>query len=100
MTSTEANSINAATVGIVGNTGTAFTGSAVTQYNVVVGGASTSTLSTVGPGTSGQLLQSGGNAANPAYSTSTYPATNAINTLLYASSANVMAALVRPIMEF
>lgn len=31
--------------------------------------------------------------ADPVWSTSTYPATNAINTLLYASSANVMSAL-------
>ncbi len=185
---TEANAINAATTGIVGNTGTSFTGTAVTQYNVIVGGSTSSTvanvapsatsgvplisqgaaanpafgtavvagggtgavtltgvligngtsavtgnavtqydvlvggasnaISSVGPGSSGQVLQSGGNAANPAYSTATYPATatgtgtilradgtnwsattttypntNAINTLLYASSANVMSAL-------
>jgi hypothetical protein len=89
----------------------------VTQYDVLVGGAS-NVISSIGPGSSGQVLQSGGNAANPAYSTATYPATatgtgtilradgtnwsattttypntNAINTLLYASSANVMSAL-------
>ncbi len=63
-----------------------------TQYDVLVGGASNTVVS-VGPGSAGQILQSGGNAANPAYSTSTYPTTNAVNTLLYASSANVMAAL-------
>jgi hypothetical protein len=39
-----------------------------------------------------QLLMSG-NAATPIWSTSTYPTTNAINTLLYASSSNTMAAL-------
>jgi hypothetical protein len=44
------------------------------------------------PGTTGQLFRSGG-AGAPTWTTSTYPATNAINTLLYASSANVMAAL-------
>ena len=89
----------------------------ITQYDVLVGGASNA-IASVGPGSSGQVLQSSGNAANPAYSTatypatatgtgtilradgtnwsattSTYPATNAINTLLYASSANVMSAL-------
>ena len=42
--------------------------------------------------TTGQLLQSNA-AAAPSYSTSTYPATNAINTILYASAANVMSAL-------
>jgi len=64
----------------------------ITQFTVQVGGAS-NTLVSVGPGTSGQILQSAGNAANAAYSTSTYPTTNAVSTLLYASSANVMAAL-------
>jgi hypothetical protein len=42
-------------------------------------------------GTAGQLLRSDG--TNNLYTTSTYPNTNAINTLLYASSANVMSAL-------
>jgi hypothetical protein len=45
-----------------------------------------------GTATSGQLLRSG-SSATPSWSTTTYPATNAINTLLYASSANVMSAL-------
>jgi hypothetical protein len=88
-----------------------------TQFDVLVGGAANA-IASVGPGSAGQVLQSGGNAANPVYSTATYPATatgtgtilradgtnwtattttypatNAINTLLYASSANVMAAL-------
>jgi len=45
-----------------------------------------------GTSVAGQLLLSG-NAATPNWSTSTYPSTNAANTLLYASSANTMAAL-------
>jgi hypothetical protein len=45
-----------------------------------------------GTSTALQMLQSGANAT-PSWSTSTYPATNAINTLLYASAANVMSAL-------
>lgn len=45
-----------------------------------------------GTATAGQMLQSGA-STTPAWSTSTYPATNAVNTLLYASSANVMSAL-------
>lgn len=44
-------------------------------------------------GASGTMLQGAGVGTAPAFSTSTYPATNAISTLLYASSANVMAAL-------
>lgn len=45
-----------------------------------------------GTATAGQLLQSGA-STTPAWTTTTYPATNAINTLLYASAANVMSAL-------
>jgi len=45
-----------------------------------------------GPGTTGNILQSNA-AAAPSFSTTTYPSTNAINTLLYASSANVMAVI-------
>jgi hypothetical protein len=45
-----------------------------------------------GTATAGQLLLSGSSTA-PTWSTSTYPSTNAVNTLLYASSANTMAAL-------
>ncbi len=45
-----------------------------------------------GTATAQQLLLSGSSAA-PIWSTTTYPTTNAVNTLLYASSANVMAAL-------
>ncbi len=60
------------------------------------GGILYSTASAVailaGTATAGQILRSGTSAA-PSWSTSTYPATNAINTLLYASAANVMSAL-------
>lgn len=45
-----------------------------------------------GTATVGQLLQSGASSA-PTWTTTTYPATNAINTILYASSANVMAVI-------
>lgn len=45
-----------------------------------------------GTATAGQMLQSGATAA-PAWSTTTYPATNAINTIMYASSANVLGSI-------
>ncbi len=44
-----------------------------------------------GTAASGTILQA--TTSGPKYSTSTYPSTNAISTLLYASSANIMAAL-------
>lgn len=118
MPSTPGNALNITSAGIVTFDGTAtFSSDTVTQYDVLVGGASNA-ISSVGPGSSGQVLQSGGNASNPAYSTATYPSTatgtgtilrangtnwvattstypntNAVSTLLYASSANVMSAL-------
>jgi hypothetical protein len=45
-----------------------------------------------GTATAGQIIRSG-SSTTPSWSTSTYPSSNAANTLLYASSANVMAAL-------
>lgn len=42
-----------------------------------------------GTATANQILQSGATAA-PSWSTTTYPVTNAINTIMYASSANVL----------
>ena len=47
---------------------------AVGEYEVVVGAADNS-LTSVGPGSAGQVLQSGGSSANPSYSTATYPST-------------------------
>ena len=69
------------------------TGAAITASNggIVYSNASTFAV-LAGTATAGQMLQSGA-STTPAWSTSTYPATNAVSTLLYASSANVMAAL-------
>lgn len=67
---TEANGLNAATTGIVGNTGTAFTGTAVTQYNLIVGGSTSSTLANIAPSaTSGIPVISQGSSSNPTYGT-------------------------------
>ncbi len=74
MATTPGNSTNTDTVGSVNFSGTSFSASALTQYDVLVGGASNA-ISSIGPGSAGQILQSAGNAANPAYSTATYPST-------------------------
>lgn len=73
--STPANSLDITQAGLVKFDGVSnFTGVTVTQFDVLVGGA-TNAITSIGPGTAGQVLQSGGNAANPVYSTATYPAT-------------------------
>lgn len=67
---TEANSINAATTGIVGNTGTSFTGTAVTAHNIIVGGSTSSTLTNVAPSaTSGVPVISQGASSDPIFGT-------------------------------
>ena len=72
---TAANSLNISQAGQVRFDGVSvFSGDTLTQYDVLVGGASNAIVS-VGPGSSGQVLQSGGSLANPAYSTATYPGT-------------------------
>lgn len=62
-----ANSINLATAGIVGFTGTAFGATPVTQYNVLLGGASVSTIAQAAPAAAGTVLTSNGVAANPSF---------------------------------
>ena len=77
---------------LTGNGTSAVTANTVTQYDVLVGGASNA-VGSVGPGSSGQVLQSGGASANPAYSTATYPATTTINQLLYSSANNTVGGV-------
>lgn len=89
MPSTPANALNISSSGIVKFDGTAtFSSDTVTQYDVLVGGASNA-ISSVGPGSTGQVLQSGGNASNPAYSTPTYPsASGTSRTILVSDGTN------------
>lgn len=64
------NATNNTTTGINGFTGTAFTGTAVTQYNLIAGGATTSTLVNIAPSsTSGVPVISQGASANPIFGT-------------------------------
>lgn len=64
----------------------------LTASNGAIPYSTATSMAFLAPGSLGQLFQSGG-AGSPSWSTSTYPSTNAINTLLYASSANVISAL-------
>lgn len=53
----------------------------------------TNNASNEATGASGTILRGGGVGTASSYSTSTYPATNAVSTLLYASATNVISAL-------
>ncbi len=80
------------TVAGAGNTlTTQLTG--LTNHSILVG-AGTATITKVGPtATAGQVLQSAGSSADPAFSTATYPSTTTINQLLYSSAANVVGGV-------
>lgn len=75
----------------VGGTNTlTFELTGLTNHAVLVG-AGTTTITKVGPtATAGQVLQSAGVAADPVFSTATYPSTTTINQILYSSANNVV----------
>lgn len=90
-----ANSINEQTTGICGFTGTAFVGTPVTQYNVITGSSTSSTLNNVAPSaTSGVPLISQGAASQPIFGTAvvagggTGATTLAANGVLYGNTTS------------
>src|SRR5678810_502056 len=65
-----ANATNNTTTGISGFTGTGFVGTPVTQYNIISGGATSSTLNNIAPSaTSGVPVISQGAASQPVFGT-------------------------------
>ncbi len=65
----------------------------LTNHSVLVG-AGTTTITKVGPtSTIGQVLQSAGATADPAFSTATYPLTTTINQILFSSAANTVTGV-------
>lgn len=87
------NAINANSSGLVRYNGSGTFDSVTTTNHDVLIGSTSNGITNVGPGSSGQVLQSGGASADPAYSTATYPATTTVSQILYSSSANVVAGL-------
>lgn len=74
--STPANALDITQAGLVKFDGiNAFTGVSVTNHDVLIGSTSNG-ITSVGPGSAGQILQSGGASADPSYSTATYPSTS------------------------
>lgn len=65
----------------------------LTNHAVLVG-AGTATITNVGPtSTAGQVLQSAGSSADPAFSSATYPVSTTVNQLLYSSANNTVVGL-------
>lgn len=86
---TEANSINASTTGIMGNTGTSFTATPATAHSVQVGGSTSSTLTNITVGTNGQVLI-GANTADPAFAT----LTSSDSSISFTTGANTLSLQV------
>lgn len=72
-------------------TGSSFT--ALPQYSIALGTGFDSLTYLATTATAGQVLQSGGGAANPVYSTATYPSVTTINRILYSSAANTVSEI-------
>jgi hypothetical protein len=97
VTPTPAGLVNVTGTGSVTVVGTANTLTpqltGLTNHAVLVG-AGTATITKVGPtATSGQILQSAGSSADPAFSTATYPSTTTVSQILYSSATNVVGGL-------
>lgn len=70
------NAVNLKSAGIVGyDAAGAFTANAATNHAIQVGASTTSSLTQLATGSSGQVLRSGGASADPSWSTATYPST-------------------------
>lgn len=73
---------------LIGNGTSAVTANSITQYNTLVGGTS-NTISSISPGTNGQILTSGGASANPAYAALSGGTMVALSTQTATSSASI-----------
>ncbi len=70
------------------------TGQSTLTANSILLGNGTSGINSVGPSaTSGAILQSTGSGSAPVFTSTSYPSVTAINTMLYASSANTLSTL-------
>lgn len=69
-----------------------YTPATYTTHGVLIG-EGTSSIAALAAGSAGQVLQSGGASADPAYSSATYPSTAAQGDLLYGSASNVISLL-------
>jgi hypothetical protein len=68
----------------------------ITQYDVLVGDAS-GAIASVGPGTSGQLLVSGGNAANPSYKSFSVNIQTFTGSGTYTPTSGMVACLIEAV---
>lgn len=66
----------------------------LTDHAIIIG-SGTSPVDFVGPGASGTVLQGAGGSADPAFSTTTYPATSSQGDVIYASADDTYSNLAK-----
>lgn len=76
---------------IIASGGTNNAGLSVTQGDIMYGDGTK--IVGLAVGTSGQLLQTKGASANPAWTTNTYPSTDSTGDIIYASGSNTLTGL-------
>lgn len=69
-----------------------YTPSTYTAHGVLIG-ATTSSIVATATGSAGQILKSGGAAADPLWTSSTYPSTNSTGDVIYGSGSNAYSNL-------
>lgn len=73
----------------------AYPGTTLTNHSVALGTGTTNLNSTGPSATAGSVLQSTGSSADPAFSTTSYPATSSQGDVIYASANNAYANLAK-----
>ncbi len=93
-TASNINTIGTGSITIAGNPGTSTLTTQLTGLtpHAIQIGAGSATLTQLAIGSTGQVLQAN-SAADPTWSTATYPSTTTISQILYSSSANVVSGL-------
>ena len=66
-----------------------------TNHAIFVGRGANTASASLSTGSAGQIMQSAGAASDPAWTTSTYPSTNAQGDLIYGSASNVLSTLAK-----
>lgn len=86
------NTLGTGSITIVGSGSTLTTQLTGLTNHAIQIGAGTATLTQLGAGTTGQVLQTN-TGADPTWSTATYPSTTTINQVLYSSANNTVAGI-------
>lgn len=94
MAATPANALDltSTSAGLVTWDGTKVAGTSTPTNHAIMVGTGSNSITSVGPGSTGQVLQAN-SSADPTYSTATYPSTTTANQILYSSATNTVGQI-------